>query len=176
MRNDLWLAKSLLTHCGRVTHICVGILTITGSDNGFSPGRRQAIIWTSDAISPIGHLGTNFSEILIEIHTFSFEKMSSGKLRPFCLGLNVLNTENGTTSWNHMVGWENIFSQMESQYRRKISVYWIRQEVISLRSCFYQQKLTKPTFSSGHGYIITSRWDVITHPYPTFPNVHCGLG
>ena len=32
-----------LTHWGRVTHICVGKL-ILGSDNGLSPGRRQAII------------------------------------------------------------------------------------------------------------------------------------
>ena len=42
----------------------------------------------------IGPLGTNFSEILIEILTFSFKKMrlkeSSAKWRPFCLGLNVL--------------------------------------------------------------------------------------
>ena len=36
-----------LTHWGRVTHKCVGKLTIIGSDNGLSPGRRQAIIWTS---------------------------------------------------------------------------------------------------------------------------------
>ena len=55
-------------------HICVGKLTITGSDNGLSPGRRQAIIWTNDGILLIGPLGTNFSEILIEIHTFSFKK------------------------------------------------------------------------------------------------------
>ena len=33
-----------LTHRGRVTHLCVGNLTIIGSDNGLSPGRRQAII------------------------------------------------------------------------------------------------------------------------------------
>ena len=33
-----------LTHWGRVTHIFVGILTITGSDNDLTPGRRQAII------------------------------------------------------------------------------------------------------------------------------------
>ena len=33
-----------LSHWGRVTHICVGNLTIIGSDNGLSPGRRQAII------------------------------------------------------------------------------------------------------------------------------------
>ena len=31
-----------LTHWGRVTHICVGKQTIIGSDNGLSPGRRQA--------------------------------------------------------------------------------------------------------------------------------------
>ena len=32
-----------MTHWGRVTHICVSKLTIIGSDNGLSPGRRQAI-------------------------------------------------------------------------------------------------------------------------------------
>ena len=35
---------------GRVTHICVGKLTIIGSDKGLSPGRRQAIIQTNDGI------------------------------------------------------------------------------------------------------------------------------
>ena len=38
----------LLTHWGQVTHICVSKLTIIGSDNGLSPGQRQAIIWTND--------------------------------------------------------------------------------------------------------------------------------
>ena len=56
-----------LTHWGRVTHICVNKLTIIGSDNGLSPGRRQAIIWTNAGIVLIGPMGTNFSEILIEI-------------------------------------------------------------------------------------------------------------
>ena len=81
---------------GRVTHICVCKLTIIGSDNGLSPGRRQAIIWTNAGILLIGPLGTNFSEILIEIQTFSFRKMHlkmlSAKWRPFCLGLNVLTS------------------------------------------------------------------------------------
>ena len=83
-----------LTHWGRVTHICVGKLTIIGADNGLSPGRLQAIIWTNAGMLLIGPLGTNFSEILIAIETFSFNKMhlkiSSAKWRPFCLGLNVL--------------------------------------------------------------------------------------
>ena len=64
-----------------------------GSDNSLSHGRRQAIIWTNDGILSIGPLRKNFSEILIEVHTFSFKKihmkMSFGKWRPFCLGLNV---------------------------------------------------------------------------------------
>ena len=83
-----------LTHWGRVTHIYVSELTIIGSDNGLAPDRRQAIIWTNAGILLIGPLGTNISEISIEIDTFSFKKihlkMSSGKWRPFCLGLNVL--------------------------------------------------------------------------------------
>ena len=85
----------LLTHWGRVTHICVGKLTIIGSDNGLSPERRQAIIWTNAGILLIRTLGTNFSEMLGEIHSFSFSKMhlkmSSAKWRLFGLGLNELN-------------------------------------------------------------------------------------
>ena len=55
----------------------------------------SAIILTNAEILLIEPLGTNFNEILIEIHIFSFKKMylkiSSGKWRPFCLGVNVLN-------------------------------------------------------------------------------------
>ena len=89
-----------LTHWGRVTHIYIYIyiwfskLITIGSDNGLSPGRCQAIIWTNDGILFIGSLGTNFNDILIEIYTFSCKKMhlkmSSGKCRPFCPALNVL--------------------------------------------------------------------------------------
>ena len=64
-----------LTHWGRVTHICVSKLTIIGLDNGLSPGRRQAIIWTNGGILLTRPLGTNFNEMLIEILTFSFMKM-----------------------------------------------------------------------------------------------------
>ena len=86
--------RHLLTHWGRVTHICVAYLTIIASDNGLSPSRRQAIIWTNAGILLIRPLGTYFNEIFIEIHTFSckkmYLKMSSAKRRTFCLGLNVL--------------------------------------------------------------------------------------
>ena len=83
-----------LTHSGGVMHICVSQQTIIGSENGLSPGRCQAIIWTYAGILLIGTLGTNFSEILIEVRIFSFKKMglkvSSAERQPSCLGLNVL--------------------------------------------------------------------------------------
>ena len=86
-----------LTHWGRVTHICVGKLTIIGSDNGLLPERRPAIISTNAGILLVGPLGTNFSEILIEIQAFSLKKirlkMSSAKCCSFHLGLNVLKTK-----------------------------------------------------------------------------------
>ena len=85
---------NVLTHWGRVTHICVSKQTIIGSDNGLLPNWRQAIIWTNAGILLIGTLGTNFSGIFIEIRIFSFKKMglkvSSAKWRSFCRDLNVL--------------------------------------------------------------------------------------
>ena len=85
--------SKLLTHWGRVTHICVSKLSIIGSDIGLSPGQRQAIIWYNDGILLIRTLAINFSEILSEIHSFSFNKMhfkiSSAKWRLFCLGLGA---------------------------------------------------------------------------------------
>ena len=82
-----------LTHWGQVTHICISELTMIGSDNGLSPGRRQAIIWNNAWLLLIEPLGTNVREISIGIQTFSFKKMqlkmSSAKWRPYCLGLDV---------------------------------------------------------------------------------------
>ena len=90
---------------GQVTNICVSKLTNIVSDNGLSPGRRQAIIWTNAGILLIGPLGTIFYEILIKISTFPFTKtrlkVSSAKWWPFCLGLNVLNNAfKATTTTN----------------------------------------------------------------------------
>ena len=96
----IWLVcphtSGYLTHWGRVMHICIGKLTIIGPDNGLSPGRRQAIIWTNAAILLIGPLGTNLSEFLNEIQTFPLKrirlKMLSAKCCLFHLGLNVLTS------------------------------------------------------------------------------------
>ena len=76
-------------------HICVNKPIVIGSDNGLSPSRREAIILTNAWILLIRPLGTYFNEILMQICMFSFQKvhlkLSFGKWRPFCLGLNVLS-------------------------------------------------------------------------------------
>ena len=74
--------------------ICVSKLTIIVSDIGSLPVWCQSIIWTNAEMLFIGLLGTNFSEVLIEFHTFPLKKMPLnmlfGKWWPFCLILNVL--------------------------------------------------------------------------------------
>ena len=103
-----------------MTHICVGNLTIIGSDNGLSPDRHQAIIWTNAGLLLIGPLGTNFSELSIEILTLSFKKMrlkvSSAKRRPFCLGLNVLTEQFGQVS--------ALLTLCEGRLHRSRRIHW----------------------------------------------------
>ena len=62
------------------------LVVLVGSDNGLSLGWHQVIIWTNAGLLLIGPLGTNFSEILIEIYTFSFKKRD----------LKMLSEKNGS--------------------------------------------------------------------------------
>ena len=89
---------NVLSHWGRVTHICVGKLTNFVSDNGLLSGRRQGhylnqcwniVNWT---------LRENLQWNLIGIIEENALKMSSTKWRPFCLSLNVLNKRNMSTA------------------------------------------------------------------------------
>ena len=48
--------------------------TVIGLDNGVSPDRRQAIIWTNTGLLSIAPLGKNFNEIWIEIQKFYWRK------------------------------------------------------------------------------------------------------
>ena len=120
----------ILTHWGRMTHICGGKLTIIGSDNGLLPGRRQAIIWTNAVILLIGPLRTNFSENLIGIQTFSFKKMhlkmSSAKWCLYRLGLNELSP-NCTLLWN----WYIIISLWVLFTCEKFVCYWLNSDPVS---------------------------------------------
>ena len=77
-----------LTHWGRVTHICVGKLTIIGWDNGLSPGRHQAIFWTNEGI-----LLTHW-----------------GRVTHICVdNLTIIGSYNGLSPYRHRaIIWTNI--------------------------------------------------------------------
>ena len=133
IRNFLWNLSTTneLIHWGRVTHICVSKLTIIGSDHGLSPGRCQAMIWTNAEILLMGPLGTKFSEIFIEMHTFSFKKMylkmSSGKWQPSYLSLNVLRQTSDSLAhpslilwWTGMISCSHLMSGVESLWESTI--------------------------------------------------------
>ena len=81
-----------------MTHICVNKLTIIGSNNGLSPGRRQSIIWTNAGILLIGPLGTNFNEtsrIIYFIQENGFQnvvrKLTEIVSRPHCVNTICMN-------------------------------------------------------------------------------------
>ena len=72
---------------------CMSFYILIGSDNGFSPGRRQAIIWTNDGILLIGPLGNKLQwnlrwNLYIFIQENAFEtvvrKLAAVLPRPQC--------------------------------------------------------------------------------------------
>ena len=69
----------------------------TGSDNGLSLGRRQAIICTNADIAPITPQGKKLNKTSFEIQIFSFKKMQfnvpPAKWRPFYLIPVVLTNQ-----------------------------------------------------------------------------------
>ena len=73
-RNVLWLYDSHSLSLRSSDARCVSKPTIIGSDNGFPPDGCQAFIWITAGILLIWPLGTNFSEIVAKINTFSLEK------------------------------------------------------------------------------------------------------
>ena len=94
--NALELLQSCFNSLRQSGTLCVYKLTIIDSDKGLSLRRHQAIIWTNAGLLLIGPLGTNFSEILIEIflHFNSIKCIWKCRLEnggPSCFCLNVLS-------------------------------------------------------------------------------------
>ena len=112
-----------------MTHICVGKLTIIDSDNGLSPERRQAIIWTNAGILLIGPQGTNSSQIVIEIQTFSFCEMASILSRPqwvkknstWCVDIIVMIFKSDSKSFDFI---DTIYSPEFRGGVNKIEAVW----------------------------------------------------
>ena len=148
-----------------MTHICVGNLTIIGSDNGLSPHRCQDIIWTNAGILLIEPLGTNFSDNLIKILTFSFTKMllkvSSAKWRPFCLGLDVLRQADWVTGAHCLAHTGRVgLAKIKARVMNGLVVNWCP-------NC--NSGLVEFSLNLGHKYVMTSHnfnIGVITYPCP----------
>ena len=153
-----------------MTHKCVSKLSIIGSGNGLSPGRRQAIIWTNAGILLIWTIGTDFNEMLIEIHTFSVKKihlkMSSAKWQPFCLGLNVLYnlTWSDSRHWYpYLKSTTKLFDCLSENIFGSFIVHCLIQaclmtivKTIHIYTCLNIQVLAWPNLSLGkllHSYV-----------------------
>ena len=130
----------LLTHWGGVTHICVSKLAIIVSDNGLSPGWHQAVIWSNAGILLIGPLGTNLSEILIGIVTFSFKKMHM-KMSSAILAA-ILSRPQCVKKTTFERGWEPI-----------VIVELIFSRVIALNECIFNTSTLMQRLHSGYPYI-----------------------
>ena len=83
-------------------HICISKIISIGSDYGLSPGRCQAIIWTSVGILSIWPLGTNFnlnrsSYIFIQENAFEnvVWKMVAMLSWPLCVIVGDVLTSSG---------------------------------------------------------------------------------
>ena len=106
--DDLW---------SRVTHICVNNQTITGSDNGLSPG--QAI--------------TTFKKMHL--------KMSSGKWRPFYLDLNVLTgIWIGSPIWTFQITYKCYLCKQFNQSCDHVKTYKRLQNKVNCREIADKQK------------------------------------
>ena len=86
-------------------HICVSKSTSIGSDNGLSPDRRQAIVWTNAGILLIGPLHGSRLQWNLNRNLYRFIQENAAlenivwKWRPFCLGLNVFTTRYNVVNW-----------------------------------------------------------------------------
>ena len=80
---DIYVSTAMpVTRWGRLTHICVGTLTIIDSDNGLTaPWRRQAIMW----------INARIQSLKFQHFTKERLKMPSEICCQFHLRLNVLN-------------------------------------------------------------------------------------
>ena len=126
-------------------HICVSKLTIISSDDILWPGHYLNQCWNSFYWT----LGNKLQWNLNQIYIFSFMKMnlkmSSGNLRPFCLGLYVLTIAFLTqcSPINIVDFLENIhnrhptvgcFCESESEVRLKGASQLIRNEFVLAES------------------------------------------
>ena len=114
------------------TYICISKLNISDSDYGLSPGQHQAIIWTNGGKVIIWPLGTNFSELLIEIDTFySIKFMWKHPLwngAHFALAMSIFATfQNDPWKFTNVKALTVIFHVRScfGDYEKTRNLYWL---------------------------------------------------
>ena len=131
---------SLLTHWGRVTHICVSKLTIIGSDNGLSPSHYQNQCWNIINWTLRNKLQWNFSrKSNIFIHKNALENV-------VCVIASILSR----LQWVNrlmMYCWGPIHRAGNSYFLDLTLAYLIRFKLVPMMPC----DVTKP---SGYAVIM----------------------
>ena len=148
--------SSTKKHCRQK---CVGNLTIIGSDNGLSPGRRQAIIWTN---AEILFFKNRFSDILIKILTFSLKKNAFEnivcKMAVIYLGLNDhLSRPQRVNDYfltQLLVGQQLCCWPTKSYIRESVSLHEFQQSILSIMPGIFLLVCTwlncPPYFENAH--------------------------
>ena len=154
-----WLQhRDMITHWGRVMQICISKLTIIGLDNGLSPGRRQAIIWINEDLLPIGTLGTNFNEIVIEIQIFLLKKMH----KCIFFNKNIWISKFGNVIWRMLaiLSWpqcaKHQFLQSDSAHKGLICWRWLMSNLAFMNMYISQTHIYNThhialKYTVGHG-------------------------
>ena len=126
-----------------------------GSNNGMSPIRRQAIIWTNVGLLSIGPLATNFSEFFfIKIQNFSFTKMLlnilSVKWWPFCLVGDEINNGDDSTNPSLCGFILNLVIHQVSQPIEIINEIMSKNECIMILAEGYIRWYLQTIYTHGH--------------------------
>ena len=132
-------------------HTCVGKLTMVSSDNGLSPGRRQAIICTNAGILLIGLLRKKLQwSFNRNWNIFSQEnarQKCSAKWRLFRLGLNFLSS-----SWKPFPCNVLLLPSASSFCASKMIMFWL--SIMTLLNRNYSQFIISHWPSSRFVFVI----------------------
>ena len=156
------MIDGVLTHWGRVTHICVSKLTIIGSDNGLSPGRRPSHYlnqcWDIVNQTLRNKLQWNVDRNSnIFIHENAFENV-------VCQMASILSRPQGVKQWISLAGlglavpysnviWYHIqHSNDVVECHNILTKGW---DVITCSS--FNISFTKPLLNLRHAYVITNK-------------------
>ena len=164
MRANAW-GHDELKRIFRLCRIYASVDRVSiGQDNGLSPGWHQTIILTNAGISLMRPLVINFSEILIKINVFWFEKMHLKMSFPkwcififhwCCLDSFLLLRHRALESYLLKVWGRN---KMVNILQTTFSNVFSWDEIVIFRLKFHQSLSNWPHGSTGSGNCVVPNW------------------